>query len=117
MSPTLLLDPQGEPVMAIGASGGSFIISGTLQALLAVVDFGMDPQKAVSNPRFHHQWQPDTLFLEPDFPRDVVDALRSRGHTIVLQDGYASVQLVNRIENGVSGGSDPRKSGWPVAVH
>src|SRR6185503_2006925 len=40
MTPTLVLDGEGRVVMVVGASGGSQIISSTLQVLSDVIDFG-----------------------------------------------------------------------------
>ena len=115
MSPTIVLDGEGRVVMSIGASGGSTIISSVLQVFLDVVEFGMDPQEAVAAPRFHHQWQPDVLFVEPGIQADVLTALQARGHTVQVRPGFSSVQLVVRTEEGpLQGGADPRKGGWPA---
>ena len=116
MTPTLVLDAEGDVVMAVGASGGSFIISATLQVILDVLVFDMDPQEAVAAPRFHHQWAPDTLFLEPDFPRDVVVNLQARGHEVTVRDGFSSVQVVVAGPEHLEGGADPRKGGWPAST-
>lgn len=117
MSPTLVLGEDDSVEIAVGASGGTFIISATLQVLLDLLVFDMDPQEAVAAPRFHHQWQPDLLFLEPGIPRDVQDALRARGHQLQVRDGFSSVQLVAVDEDGLRvGGADPRKSGWPAGA-
>jgi gamma-glutamyltranspeptidase/glutathione hydrolase len=117
MSPTVLLDPDGRVVMVVGASGGSQIISGVLQVVSNVVDFGMDPQEAVAAPRVHHQWLPDELVVEPGTPREVVAGLEGRGHVVVVKDHFSSVQVVVRGPDGVlSGGADPRNGGWPAGV-
>ncbi len=50
---------------AVGASGGPRIITTTLQVLLNVTAFELPPTEAVVAPRFHHQWMPDELLLEP----------------------------------------------------
>ena len=55
MSPTVVFT-DGEVRLVVGASGGPFIISSTLQAISNVIDFGMDAQEAVFLPRMHHQW-------------------------------------------------------------
>lgn len=115
MTPTTVLDADGRPVLVIGASGGSTIISATLQVMLNVLDFGMDPQTAVSLPRMHHQWLPNTLWLETEYPDDVVRALTARGHEVTVQPGFSSVQVVQRHGASTVGGSDPRKGGWPAA--
>ncbi|MCA9569262.1 MAG: gamma-glutamyltransferase, partial [Myxococcales bacterium] len=115
MTPTVVLDADGKVLMSIGASGGSTIISAVLQVLLDVVVFDMDPQEAVAAPRFHHQWQPSTLWLEPGFPLDVQRALESIGHTVTVRPGFSSVQLVVRAGEGrYEGGADPRKGRWPA---
>jgi gamma-glutamyltranspeptidase/glutathione hydrolase len=63
MSPTVI-SRDGKTVMVIGSPGGPRIITVTLQAILSVVDFGMTMQEAVDAPRIHHQWLPDTVYIE-----------------------------------------------------
>jgi len=84
---------DGRAVMALGASMGTRIISSVFQTLLNTIDFGFDAERAVMAPRFHHQWQPDTLFLEPEFPRDVRSRLEALGHTLQDQEMIGGVQL------------------------
>ena len=69
------------------------IISAVLQTLLNTIDFEFDAQRAVMAPRFHHQWQPDTLFLEPEFPRDVRARLEALGHTLGERSMIGAAQL------------------------
>ncbi|MCP6675160.1 gamma-glutamyltransferase, partial [Klebsiella pneumoniae] len=64
MSPTIV-SKDGEPFMVIGSPGGSRIITITLQAIMNVVDHGMNLQEAIDAPRIHHQWLPDRVFMEP----------------------------------------------------
>jgi len=116
MTPTIVLDGDGAVVMSVGASGGSTIISATLQVILDVLVFGLDPQEAVATPRFHHQWLPDELLVEPGFPADVVTALEARGHTVREAEGYSAVQVVVREGGALAAGSDPRKGGAPAAT-
>lgn len=117
MSPTVLVDPDGNAKMVVGASGGSTIITGTLQAILNMVDWKMDPQAAVSAPRIHHQWQPAVLFVEPEFAADVVGALEGRGHEVVVRPSSAAVQAVAAGDGDhLLGGSDPRKGGRPAGT-
>ena len=63
MSPTVV-SKDGKPVMVIGSPGGSRIITIVLQAVINVIDHGMTVQEAVNAPRIHHQWLPDTIFVE-----------------------------------------------------
>ncbi|MEN0063526.1 MAG: gamma-glutamyltransferase [Myxococcota bacterium] len=117
MTPTLVVDGDGDVVLAVGASGGSTIISATLQVLLAVVDFDMNPQEAVAAPRFHHQWLPEQLWLEPGFARDVIEALKTKGHEVIVRRGFSAAQAIRVTDVGLEGGADPRKGGWPAGVY
>lgn len=115
-TPTLVFDAEGDVVLAVGASGGATIISSVLQVLLGVLVFDLDPQEAVAAPRFHHQWTPDVLWLEPGFPADVRSALESRGHRLRIDDAYSAVQVVRRDGDQVTAGADPRKDGQAAGV-
>ncbi|HRO15740.1 MAG TPA: gamma-glutamyltransferase, partial [Paracoccus sp. (in: a-proteobacteria)] len=64
MSPTIV-SKDGKPFMVIGSPGGSRIITITLQAIMNVIDHGMDIQEAIDAPRIHHQWLPDRVYMEP----------------------------------------------------
>src|SRR6185369_5199426 len=72
MTPVVLTDGNGA-VMCAGGSGGPLIVSETAQAIINVVDFGMNAEEAVSSPRIHAQWVPDVLMAESDVPADVRD--------------------------------------------
>jgi len=112
MTPTVLVSPDGTKRIVVGASGGPWIISSTLQVISNIVDFGMDPSEAVSVPRMHHQWVPELLFLDEGYSVDTRRALEARGHTVKEMPFFSSVQVVVQDEGGTSGASDPSKSGW-----
>ena len=82
--------------------------------MLNVVDYGMNVKQAVSAPRFHHQWEPDKLFVEPATPADVVEALRARGHEVeVSRRNWSAVEAiwVDPETRRHYGGNDPRRDG------
>ena len=112
MTPTILTR-DGKFFMAVGAPGGSRIISAVLQVILNVVDFGMNAQDAVDAPRIHHQWQPDTLYLEPGISPDTVALLKSRGYDIDHAPGLVLARVEAIVNSGgwLQGGSDGRASG------
>ncbi len=113
MTPTILFR-DGQPWMVIGSPGGPRIITTVLQTVLNVVDYGMNIEEAVAAPRFHHQWRPDRLSLEPDHPRDVTRALARWGHPVDVSDRrWSSAQgIVRDPETGIFwGGTDPRSDG------
>ena len=113
MTPTIVLR-GGRPWMVTGSPGGPRIITTVLLSILNTVDFGMNPEAAVAAPRFHHQWRPDRLYLEPEHPRDVLEALLDMGHPAELSERHwSSAQVIVRDpETGTLwGGTDPRADG------
>jgi gamma-glutamyltranspeptidase/glutathione hydrolase len=113
MTPTFV-QKDGALAMVTGAPGGPRIITATLLTILNVVDYRMNAQEAVAAPRFHHQWLPDQLTLEPEIPADVVESLRDRGHQVEVGDEHWSsteVIVVDPVSRWLTGGSDPRRDG------
>jgi len=65
MTPTLVIDEEGRPIMTIGAAGGSRIITAVLQTIISVIDHNLGIQEAIDLPRTHSQWLPDVIRYEP----------------------------------------------------
>jgi len=78
--------------------------------------FDMNADDAVSSARFHHQWRPNTLQLEPALfeNAELVKNLTALGHDVTLRKVVASVQIIRRSKDAVQAGSDPRKGGTPA---
>lgn len=124
MSPTIVLSSDGRAsqVVAIaGASGGPRIITGTSQALINALVFGMDAGDALDHPRVHHQWMPDHVLFERGWSGETggdaaLDGLRERGHVLERTDAVADVQLIRRARSGSGwqAACDPRKGGKPA---
>lgn len=115
MSPTIVFDGEG-PVLCIGASGGSRIVTAITQVAHRVLAEGTDPREAVEQPRVHHQGTPDVLRHEPGLDEATLRRLQARGHRVEEQKYGANVQLI-RIRNEaprLRAVSDPRKGGAPA---
>ena len=115
MSPTIVL--QGTtPKLVVGASGGPTIITGTIFAILRLLDFDQSPTEAVTSTRLHHQWMPHKLFFE-GLPLDpLATGLAARGHEVEYRPAFNSVQLLYRSSpTQWTAVSDPRKEGRPAA--
>ena len=117
MSPTILVSPNGEERIVIGASGGPLIITSTLQVILNIVDFGLEPSQANSRGRIHHQWVPEKLFMDDELPEDVKLSLEEKGHSIFPMPLNASVQVIHCVEADCYAASDPRKGGVPAGLY
>ncbi|MBM2711087.1 gamma-glutamyltransferase [Mesorhizobium caraganae] len=86
MSPTVVAK-DGKPFMVIGSPGGSRIITITLEAIVNVIDHGMNIQEAIDAPRIHHQWLPDTIYVEPfGLSPDTEKLLAGMGYHLDLAD-------------------------------
>lgn len=82
-SPTIVLS-EGKIRLVTGSPGGRTIPNTVLWVALNVLEFGLDPEKAVSDPRTHHAWFPDQIRLEgKTWRRETVEALKSIGHSVV----------------------------------
>jgi gamma-glutamyltranspeptidase / glutathione hydrolase len=127
MTPTLVLK-DGRPVLAVGTPGGTRIIAAVLQAIVNVVDHGMNVQAAIEAPRIHTGTENEGLLLEPDFTPEMAQALAAMGHpvqrvarvaggmhAIRFHDGLlegAACWRADGVAMGVSGGptKDPAQS-------
>ena len=82
MTPTIV-EKNGKLFMVVGTPGGSTIITSVLQTILNVHEFNMSMQEAVDAPRFHHQWLPDLITMEPgSFSEQLIEALKEKGYQI-----------------------------------
>jgi gamma-glutamyltranspeptidase/glutathione hydrolase len=115
MSPTIVVDPSGVPLLITGACGGPHIITAVFQIISNVVDYGMDISFAVSAPRFHHQHLPDTTLLEEEgfFP-DAIATLHGFGHATRLVQHLAISPSILRKNGAWHGSSDPRLEGAAI---
>ena len=104
MSPTIVLNPEGESLMTIGAAGGSRIITTVLQVIISVVDHQLNVQEAINLGRTHSQWIPDVIRYEgvndmntksneflPSLSAKQIDELKNLNHR--FEDG--------NVENGI----------------
>mgnify|MGYP001170853890 FL=1 len=103
MSPTIVLNPDGTPLMTLGAAGGSRIITTVLQIIISVIDHNLNVQDAINLGRTHSQWIPDVIRYEgkddsneefnkflPSLESNEIDELKKLNHK--FEDG--------NVENG-----------------
>lgn len=111
MTPTIVTK-NGKLHMVLGSPGGSTIITTVLQTILNQTQFDMNMQDAVAKARFHHQWLPDEIMMEPNgFSQETILELKKMGYHISEREniilGKMDAILVK--ENGaLEAGADPR---------
>ena len=119
MSPTIVLNEDGSPFLAVGSPGGATIIVAVLQIILDTVVFGMDMQEAVNQPRIADNASAN-LRYETRIPQETIDALVALGHKVTPYSGdwdrsSGSTQGVLYTADGLHGGADPRRDNKAVA--
>ena len=111
MTPTIV-EKDDDLWMVVGTPGGSTIITSVLQTILNVHEFKMGMQESVNQARFHHQWLPDMIMIEPNqFEKNVVEELRNIGYTIDERNSrvIGKVDAILVLKNGkLEAGADPR---------
>lgn len=116
MSPTIIFKGD-KPYFIVGAPGGTFITMGVLQAILNVIDFGMDAQQAVSAPRF--STTSDTIDISNRILRSTEKALTNAGYPVrrsPLSYHFAGVHAIRLTDLGWDGGADPGRDGMALKV-
>lgn len=117
MSPTIV-SKDGAPFMVIGSPGGSRIITITLEAILNVIDHGMNLQEAIDAPRIHHQWLPDRVYMEPRaLSPDTLRILAGQGYQVGIDPDWtiwgeaAGILVGGRDLTEIEAGTGPRYTG------
>lgn len=117
---TCILFADDAPFLAVGAPGGHGIVSGVVQTISNIVDFGMSPGDAVSAARIHCEGP--TIELEARIPRGTAKALCERGyqvrHSLYSHDffsGRPHVVMRDPATGRLTGGADPRGGGMALA--
>ncbi|MFZ0661050.1 MAG: gamma-glutamyltransferase [Acidobacteriaceae bacterium] len=117
MTPTIVLQngPDNDPKTAtvrfvLGSPGGARIITTVANIFLSAADQGLNIQQAVDAPRFHLQYQPDVVYVEPGFPDATLNRLRAMGYTIQVQKPWSDGECieVDPVTGELEGGHDHR---------
>ena len=109
MTPTIV-EKENRLFMTLGSPGGSRIITSVLQTILNVHEFNMSMNEAVNSPRFHHQWMPDIITIEPNsFNLELTKELKLFGYNIDYRNPIGIVDGILVKANGIlEGGADKR---------
>ena len=116
MTPTIVLR-DGQLSFVTGSPGGPTIISAVTLTVIDWMRLGMTAQGAVNAPRFHQQWMPDTVMLEPLIPDAVVKQLEASGDTINAQRNFIGQVEAIGIDPDTKerlGAGDPRRDGKAI---
>ncbi|HKV55755.1 MAG TPA: gamma-glutamyltransferase [Candidatus Binataceae bacterium] len=110
MSPLIALK-DGRPALVVGGSGGPTIISGVAQVAINQLDFRLDPQQAVDEPRIHDQAEPDIVFVEDAMAAKTTASLAKMGYRLKMVPELGAVNTIAIAPGRLRGAFDPRKGG------
>ena len=110
MTPTLIFDEDGKLVATLGSPGGSRIIGFVAQSVIALLDWGLDAQAALSLPR--HVNRNGATELEANTALEqLAPALEALGHEVRIRPLVSGLHAIRRVGGRLEGGADPRREG------
>ena len=98
MSPTIVLQ-NDRPFLVVGTPGGTTIPTSVFQTIVNILEFGMSTEDAVYKPKFHHQWLPDSIDIETEFPMETRVALEKMGYSFRERGEIGRTELIKIIWN------------------
>jgi gamma-glutamyltranspeptidase/glutathione hydrolase len=114
MSPTIVYDAKGQPILALGSAGGKRIIMHVTKTLIGVLDYGLPLEDAMAMPNIY--FGGSGLLIEND--SDLI-ALRNDlarlGHTVVTNNLPSKLAGAQKTDKGWVGAVDPRSTGEAVS--
>jgi gamma-glutamyltranspeptidase/glutathione hydrolase len=99
MTPTIVLKNK-KPYLIVGTPGGTTITTSVFQTLVNILEFDMSTDDAVNKPKFHHQWKPDVLYVERDFPQSIRTELSQMGYTLSQRGSIGRTEVIKILPGG-----------------
>jgi gamma-glutamyltranspeptidase/glutathione hydrolase len=118
MSPTIVFNKEGKPILALGTPSGTRILTCVMQTVLNFIEHDMPLWEAVSATRYHHQWHPEEIRVgAPYFTNEVEAQLKAMGHKIKRKNLGCKIQAITKNSEGIlQGVSDPREEGMSFGL-
>ena len=99
MTPTIVMK-NNKPYIIVGTPGGTTIPTSVYQTIVNIIDFKLSPNMAVNSPKFHHQWLPESILVEKNFPESTISDLEKNNYTIEKTAQIGRTELIVIDENG-----------------
>ncbi|MFI5154171.1 MAG: gamma-glutamyltransferase [Chitinophagales bacterium] len=99
MTPTIVLRKE-KPFLIVGTPGGTTIPTSVFQTLINIIEYNMSTVDAVNKPKFHHQWMPDVIEVEKDFPMAVRTELQRMGYKIQQREAIGRTEVIKILPDG-----------------
>ncbi|MCW4452133.1 gamma-glutamyltransferase [Kaistella sp. BT6-1-3] len=99
MTPTIVMK-NGKPYIIVGTPGGTTIPTSVYQSIVNIIDFKLSPAMSVYAPKFHHQWLPETVMVENNFPETTLQNLEKKNYKIERVPQIGRTEMIVIDENG-----------------
>jgi gamma-glutamyltranspeptidase/glutathione hydrolase len=99
MTPVIVLK-NNKPCIVAGTPGGTTITTSVFQTLINIIDFDMSTDDAVNKPKFHHQWLPDSLYVERGFAQATAEKLEQIGYHIKERSSIGRTEVIRILPDG-----------------
>ncbi|KEY19363.1 gamma-glutamyltransferase [Kaistella antarctica] len=99
MTPTIVMK-NSKPYIIVGTPGGTTIPTSVYQSIVNIVDFKLSPNMAVNTPKFHHQWLPESVLVETNFPETTIKDLEKNNYKIERTSKIGRTELIIIDEDG-----------------
>ena len=99
MTPTIVLK-NGKPYMVVGTPGGTTIPTSVYQSIVDVIDFKLNANISVNSPKFHHQWLPEAVAFEKNFPETTISEIEKLGYKAERWNQIGRTEMILIDETG-----------------
>lgn len=99
MTPTIVLK-DNKPFLVVGTPGGTTIPTQVFQTLINILEFNLSTEDAVYKPKFHHQWLPDSIYIEKGFPETIREGLRKMGYQFHNRSAIGRTEVIKVLPGG-----------------
>ena len=99
MTPTIVLK-NGKPYIVVGTPGGTTIPTSVFQSIVNAIDFKLSPNFVINAPKFHHQWLPEVIYTEKNFPQHTIKVLEQKNYKFENRNVIGRTEMIILDENG-----------------
>ncbi|WP_374360448.1 gamma-glutamyltransferase [Cloacibacterium sp.] len=99
MTPTIVLK-NGKPYIVVGTPGGTTIPTSVFQSIVNAIDFKLSPNFVINAPKFHHQWLPEVIYTEKNFPQHTIKVLEQKNYKFENRNVIGRTEMIFLDENG-----------------
>ena len=107
MTPTIVLKNK-KPFLVLGTPGGSTILTSVFQTIINIIEFDLSVKDAINKPKFHHQWQPDLIYIEEGFSESVKNNLEEMGYKFKVRSPIGQTEVIMIFDQGIVAVGDKR---------